>query len=94
MVATKSLEPVFKCAFCPSNHRDSISTGIVGHIVCCFEPLSLYVSSVSSVRTLEEAKNMKNCLYMALPVQEVREFSSSFYLTDLNLVRHSTIWDV
>lgn len=32
------------------------------------------IISVSSVRTLEEAKVAKGCIYMQMPVQEVRLF--------------------
>jgi hypothetical protein len=36
--------------------------------------------SVSSVQTLEEAKVTRGCLYMAMPVQEVRDSSFSGHM--------------
>lgn len=39
--------------------------------------LPLFLFSVSSVRTLEEAKVARGCLYMKMPVQEVSEHVSS-----------------
>ena len=78
--------------------RDTESTGIVGCFfftfllpetdVGPFVLTRMFLFSVSSVRTLEEAKVTRGCLYMQMPVQEVSErLSSSARRYDVFTVR-------
>ena len=71
MVDSQQMEPLLKCEKCPCYYRDTKSPCIV-----CLFPHNISLSylcenSVSSVKTLEDAKVARGCLYMQMPVQEV-----------------------
>ena len=67
------MEPFLERTQCPRDHRTAAEASIVSHTIAAerrHAALNFY-ASVSSVKTLEEAKTTKGCLYMQMPVQEV-----------------------
>lgn len=53
------------------------------------------MGSVSSVKTLEEAKVTKGCLYMAMPVHEVgARCAGAVRVLTRGAVRDDAVWEV
>ena len=92
------MEPILEREKCTRHYRNPRSAGIVrvlrnigGTKVNCLR------RSVSSVKTLEEAKVARGCLYMQMPVQEVCGISRSQVDAAKPLaftVQHPSIWEV
>ena len=91
VAVSEQMEPLLECKTCPCNHWNPEQASIV----CIYlavdvgSPL-IFNFSVSSVKTLEEAKVTKGCLYIQMPVHEVRWVPYKLDCIFLTLALHST----
>ena len=92
MVAVdQPLESVLQCKDCTGNYGDSEPTCIVSDVPGLGSRSCIEVSpgSVSSVKTLEEAKVAKSCLYVQIPVDEV----NSTPWCEMSADAFNLVWD-
>lgn len=94
------MEPVLERAECARHYGNPRSAGIVRVPSTTGDwRANCLRRSVSSVKTLEEAKVARGCLYMQMPVQEVCGVSESSPRANVAkalafTVQHSSVWEV